>query len=78
MGHPRGPCGAVSATVSPPGTVSTGFAKGEVSPGDSWAWVLDGAFREQMGASQEPYWAGGPGTHPAFRRAAWWEDLISV
>ena len=62
----------------PQATCPPGFANGEVSPGDSWAWVLDGAFREHMGASREPCWAGGPGTHPACRRAAWWEDLISV
>lgn len=55
----------MSVTVSPPGTMSTGFAKGEVSPGDSWAWMLDGAFREQTGASQSSAGLGslGPTLH---------------
>lgn len=47
MGHPRGPCGSVSATVLPPGNVSTRVCKRRGEPrgqlGLGAGWSLQGA-----------------------------------
>lgn len=77
-GHPWGPYGAVAVTILPPGTMSTWVCKRRGEPrgqlGLGAGWSLQGA----NGSFPERCWAGVPGTHPACRRAVWWEDLMSV
>lgn len=61
-GTPGDPVGLCQSLSHPRHCVHR-VCKREVSPGDSWAWVLDGAFREQMGASQSSAGLGSPGTY---------------